>query len=200
MAFIENAITDLISSLSTGELVSLMFIVGGAGYYGLKWYAHVKTFVKETAQEEIKKEGKKIDDDKLKEQIDELQIDLNKLISNTNELMSSTEIASIDNKIVEFKNMLDARLIALNDQMVDIYKDVHNRIDKADDMHKEIINNINILKMAIDRLEMTIKDMSPENKTLHQETLRQVQAVSKDLATLQGTIIGNMSGSRTTLR
>lgn len=200
MAFIEKAITDLISSLSTGELVSLMFIIGGAGYYGLKWYSHVKTFVKETAQEEIKKEGKKIDDDKLKEQIDELQTDIKKLIDNTSELMNSTEIVSIDTKIVEFKNMLDSRLIALNDQLMDIYKDVHVRIDKADDMHKEIINNINILKMAIDRLEMTIKDMSPENKILHQETLRQVQTVSKDLATLQGTIIGNMSGSRTTLR
>lgn len=212
MSFIEKGITDLLSSLSTGEMVSLLFILGGAAYYGLKWYSHVKNFVKETAQEEIKREGERTDSDKIKEHLITLKDAIDKLIQNTENACASfdsiheldrnvgQQIQMISDRVTDFKTILDSKLIALNDQMVDMHKELDEKLSNADSVHKELINGLTILKMTIERLESSIKDMSPENKMLHQETLRQVQAVSKDLATLQGTIIGNMSGSRTTLR
>lgn len=203
---VEKGIIDLLTSLTTGEIISLMFMIGGLGFYGLKWYAHVKKFVKETAKEEIQKEYEKTDTDKVKEQLMDLKGDINKLLTTVEGFTTvldkniNEQISTINNKMSEIKNIIDSKLILLNDQMIDVHKEVDEKLILADNAHKELINNLNILKMSIERLEVAIKDMSPENKILHQETMRQVQAVSKDLATLQGTVIGNMSGSRTTLR
>lgn len=203
---VEKGIIDLLTSLTTGEIISLMFMIGGFGFYGIKWYSHVKKFVKETAKEEIQKEGERTDNDKVKEQLSDLRGDIDKLLTTIDGFTAildknvNEQINTINSKMSEIKNIIDTRLIALNDQMIDVHKEVDEKLLSADNIHKELMNNLNILKMSIERLEMTIKDMSPENKMLHQETMRQVQAVSKDLATLQGTIIGNMSSSRTTLR
>jgi hypothetical protein len=199
-------IIDLLSSLTTGEIISLIFMIGGLIFYCIKWYLNVTQFVKDTAKEEIKKESEHTDSEKIKDQLLDLKndvtdlLDISKKYSNDVDKNINEQILLVINKINEIKDIFNSKLIVLNDQIDDVYKNINEKLENANDIHKELMNTLNILKISIDRLETTIKDMSPENKLLHQETLRQIQIISKDLATLQGTIIGNMTSSRFTLK
>ena len=212
MSLIETLATDLLSTLSTGEIISVTCMMAAVVYYTIKFTLKARTFVEDVSKEDREKGEKATSERRLNTDIKSLNEKVGiilSMVTDTNKSFDQVQdvernlnyqVATINEKLTEMKNIFDSRLIALNDQMVDTYKEVDEKLTDAQNIHRDLISNLTALKSSIDRLEQFIQNISSENKELHQESLRQIQSVSKDLATLQGTIIGNMSIGRANLR
>lgn len=212
MAFFEKVMVDLISSLSTGEIISVLCMMSAVIYYTAKFTLKARTFVSDVSKTDRDKNNWSQNEKQLSIDIKSLNekvgiilstvIDTNKSFDQVQDVEKNLnyQVATINEKLTELKNVFDTRLNTLNDQIEDTNKDIETKLSEAQHIHRELISNLQALKHSIEKLERFIQEIPSENKDLHNESLRQIQTVSKDLATLQGTIIGNMSSGRANLR
>lgn len=189
---IEKALVDLLSSLSQTELVSLFIVIGGVVYATITGTLKFTKFVKDTAKEDDSHKAPVAKMECVQER-QEMRALFDSLGEKVSALKTSIDAADCQTKIFDLEKKLSYELSMIHDKLNKAGAENDKRFDT-------ILTHTIELKPSFDKLSEHLKDLEEainravsEDKITHQELMRQIQSISKDLASLQGTIIGNMS-------
>lgn len=177
-------LAGLLSGMSLTEAFSLLFIIGvamiTAGKGAFK-AAEMFNKNKGTSADTSASKSQGINNEQMLLQFGLLKDKLNtieQLISNNHFEMPkelSTELAHITKKIEDNHNIT-----------VESSKDILKMISVVED-------GLSIIKEKISQIENQLPHLKSDSKDVLREVNQNVQSISRDVATLQGTILGNLS-------
>lgn len=188
MEFFFKVLVDLVEGLSSGGILAL--IVLGSLLIGFTIKATLKfsNVVKERERAEIDKDAQ--DKRDIIDEIKKLRDLINDSIDTTNK--DSTESKSTEKKIESHAILIIEKLNEIKDEM-------DEKLNKNELRHEGIEIKLEKIKLDNDHIHQLLKEFGIEDRSNHQEIIRQIQSLIKDIAILQGTLIGNFNQARTTL-
>jgi hypothetical protein len=178
-------IGNLMSSMTLTETVSLLSIVAAALFMGARGMVQLTEFIKKTSLDSSNRNPKSV-------------------ANNTNNEQILIQLSLIRDRLLAIEtrqnNMHIEMPKELSSEIAHLFKKIDEGNAEHTASHKDILKMISVLedgvsivKEKIAHLEQTLPNLKSDSKDDIKEVNQNVQSVAKDLATLQGTILGNMS-------
>lgn len=184
-------ISSLMSGMTFTESVSLISIVVAALVMGAKGMSQLTEFIKKTSGDNSSKNNK-----------------MNS-IQNTNNEQILIQLSLIRDRLLAIEtkqnNVQFEMPKELSNELQHLFKKIEDGNLEHITSHKDILKMISVLedglsiiKEKIAHIEQLLPNLKSDSKDDMKEVNQNVQSIAKDLATLQGTILGNLSsrGSR----
>lgn len=173
----------LISGMTAAELASFLFVLSSLLILAVKSTLKVVEYINKNKQ---KDDDLLINPKNAKNRYEQEQI----LVQLTIIKDKVTEIEALTDKI---NNIALVEITALTKKIEVLHVEQH-------DSHRDIVKNLDaieedvaIVKDKIIKVEVQLPNNTTSQKELLKDLNSSVQGISKDVATLQGTILGNLS-------
>lgn len=181
-------IGQLLAGMTATEAFSLIVIVMGAIYIGATKALTFVEFIKKTSGNNDTKAPQVIQSNQNSEQL----------------LIQLSLIRDKLNVIEQKQNNADSHKIEmpkeLSSEISHIIKSIENGDKSHDQSHRDILkmiatveDGLAILKEKIAHIEQILPTLKSDSKDDIKEVNQNVQSIAKDIATLQGTILGNIN-------
>lgn len=171
----------LISGMTTAELASFLFILSSLLILAVKSTIKVVEYINKNKQKD-----------------DDANINPKNAKNRYEQEQMLIQLTVIKDKVSDIELTCDKINGTLMIEIASLVKKIENLHNEQHESHRDIVKNmdsieqdITILKDKIVQVEMQLPNNS--NKDLLKDLNISVQGISKDVATLQGTILGNLS-------